>query len=332
MYFGAITIACLCVAQSPGQMDVDRLQALRGTLPASGCWSAVYKPGDETSTTRWQVVYRWETAEWLFVAPHAVLGSVRASGPFRCIPDSGGPVTLHTPIEPRPTALLEGSESALDELFPSVMLRGVLADEQHVLQVVPLDAGGVRVHLAWPGGSRNMNLSAGRDVPPEEVVLVFDSLSRLVSREQGFERGRIQRWEYEYDDRTPQGFAIPSKVTRFFWGGDDATVRVLVSTALLSPTQIQAAFVPASARAMAIDLGKEAALARRQATNQVALHSPPGSRPESNLSSNSPLTRPELVVRTTPIGRMDRYRWPLILTGLIVASIGALAWWKRARG
>ena len=83
---------------------------------------------------------------------------------------------------------------------------------------------------------------------------------------------------------------------------------------------------------MAIDLGKEAALARRQATNQVALHSPPGSRPESNLSSNSPLTRPELVVRTTPIGRMDRYRWPLILTGLIVASIGALAWWKRARG
>ncbi len=60
-------------------------------------------------------------------------------------------------------------------------------------------------------------------------------------------------------------------------------------------------------------------------TDVPAPASPPTS--DTNAAAGRFTQRPAATV-----GPLDRLRWPLILTGLVVAAIGGLAWWRKARG
>lgn len=322
----AATIPCLGVA-APATTVAEALGPL---LPRSGAWTAVFTIDNPMSQGVWQVAYDWETASWSLVAPHISLGSNPTFGPFIIAREPPGPPTgFDTPIRTRPGRTLPGEDMGIDPYFPTVLLRDLVDREHDVAEVSPRQGGGWLVRVRWIGGGRNANLAVGRnDLIPEEVTLEFDAQGRLVRRQQGWEHNNVQTWEFEYDHRSPPGFAVPSRVKRSNARQGAADDLVLVRVSTLNPQEFASTFEPESVRRAAVELGREAAEGALRPSIGANPLSQGAAQPSSPTNAREALVPgPQRDTRTS----WERFRWPLVLTGLITIAIGVVAWWRRAR-
>lgn len=291
-------------------------------LPRTGAWEALFAIGSMDGGSTLRCAYSWDTGAAFRASFHGGFGRTAAGEFFHIRQPS-----MRSPILVGPEAF-PLDISKLDDYMPAVLLLSLVREEHDFEYVTPTDGGGLRVGVLWPASARVLPPHMA-GAAPELVRLEFDDRGRLVRREQG--QGRFHLvWTYEYDARSPEGFPIPSRVARTEMRDGTITEQFLIEARTHSHSD-PVSFDPEYVRARMVEADERVAVGLAQERVRIAagLAARPRERGADALPrpSNAPLP-----VMPPSLSPYERFRWPLILSGVIVATIGALAWWKRARG
>lgn len=301
----------------------DRLEALAQSLAPEGAWTATYQASGAQASGHWQVSYDAASECFSLVSPGTVVGRELSGKRYEII--GGGlsaPVTIHSDILTVSDHPTPGDSKALDLFFPSLVLAHLARDPACVRHVESLPEGLLRVTATWPGGSRDQQRTHSRvpPLPEQEVVFVFDLQGRMVRREHGPALGNLS-WVFEYDDRSPAGFAIPARITMTSARG--GTIQTLASLTPIPPDRLRSAFDAVAQRDAAISASRQPLLVQPGGDIAAKFHAPPATPPTTPPAPTLPHPK-----TSSP---MARYRWPLVGTGLVVLPIAAGASIKRAR-
>jgi hypothetical protein len=341
----ACTIGCFILAAitglaraqlDPGDPNAATLRAFcESRLPRAGAWEALFTVGGPDSASTVRCGYQWGTGAAFRAAPHGGFGRT-ASGEFFQIAEP----SMRTPILTG-AAALPLNIAKLDDHMPALLLLSLLREDRELEFVTPVEGGGLRVGVLWPAASSNPPAHMAGAVA-ELVQLEFDARGRLVRREQGTGRWHLV-WTFEYDSRSPPDFPIPGRVVRTAMSDGAVNEYNLVEVRTHTPSD-PISFDPEYVRSRVIQADQRAAdtLGRARTrpsgvTGRSVNQEGAGTRPSSGAASSPPPNGPSQQANAPPprmpatLSPYERYRWPLILSGTIVAGIGALAWWKRAR-
>lgn len=292
-------------------------RAVASWLPESGSWEAMFIPPGSNRFGATTVGYDWDTGCWYLTTSGTAKGRDTEGERFS---GSTHPTTDVVSLG-RAGA---GSDASLDLFFPAVLVRDLLARPELVAEASRTADGGFEIVSALPGASRETSLPG----PPREAVRVtmrFDRSGRLVHRSFTLGDGHLVESTLEYDERCPETFPIPSRIR----STSEFELGAIVHTDGSSPERFARARVVGVSLATGDD-SRRGMVVRNpwqgdtDASRMTGVHRTVLAARGLEAGTTLPASLAGPLASVAP-GPLDRYRWPLVLTGATVVGVALVA-------